>query len=155
MMYYIVEKLIVSRESVVSTLTLIYTSRVLYALARLAKCGVLVRKAYKSQEAQNEPYRQIYNNDTQLQNYVTRVETTEICQSQVECITYNSCILVSQGSKPCIEGRVLVNNIVRVILTGCMVNMSPVVKPAVQLSKVLFWVTGHIRRGETCEDRQS
>ena len=33
--YSVVEKLIVSRESVVSTLTLIYTSRVLYALARL------------------------------------------------------------------------------------------------------------------------
>ena len=51
------EKFIVSRESVVSTLTLIYTNRVLYALVRLMKRGILVRKTHKSQEAQNEPYR--------------------------------------------------------------------------------------------------
>ena len=51
------EKLVDIRENVVSTLTLIYTSMVLYAIARLVKCGILVRKTRKSQEAQNEPYR--------------------------------------------------------------------------------------------------
>lgn len=39
MMYYIVEKLSVSRGSAVSPLTLISTNMVLYAIVRLAECG--------------------------------------------------------------------------------------------------------------------
>ena len=55
--YYIVEKLIVSRASVVSTLTHISTNKVLYALSDFTLgCNVeiYVRKTHKSQEAQNE-----------------------------------------------------------------------------------------------------
>ena len=48
--YSVVEKLIVSRVSVVSALTLIYTSRVLYALARLLEV-----RGISKEDAQSKP----------------------------------------------------------------------------------------------------